>query len=201
MRRRREDSGRSSEEKGTAYQPGDVIWHQGRADVRPVIVRSGVVAYRRGSVAIGLIGPGQVALPVPGVDLPVPATTDLVAVTESVVETIDPTSRPITDQERLATSTVVVEAADRLGNMTLPQRLAAVLLQITQFQGSPVVGCRQDILAMAASARRETVATILSAWRDEDWIQTRYRRCKVIDPDALLRIRDRAAGDEPVLYS
>jgi hypothetical protein len=57
--------------------------------------------------------------------------------------------------------------------------------------GQPVVGCRQDILAMAAAARRETVATILSVWRDEDWIQTRYRRCKVLDRAALVRIRER----------
>jgi CRP-like cAMP-binding protein len=115
----------------------------------------------------------------------------LVAITETVASEIDPNNGSLDAAALSASALAVVTGADRLGNMSLPQRLAALLLDITDLTGQPIVGCRQDILAMAAAARRETVATILSGWRDEDWIQTRYRRCKVLDRDALVRIRDK----------
>lgn len=169
--------------------PGEVVWAEGEK-ASPLLIRQGVVAYRRGSVAIGLLGPGQVALPLPGVPDAGQAALELVAITEvaaSPVENGDATLKAAASASSLA----VVTGADRLGNMSLPQRLAALLLDITEMTGQPIVGCRQDILAMAAAARRETVATILSAWRDEDWIQTRYRRCKVLDRSALENIRDR----------
>jgi len=152
-----------------------------------------VVAYRRGGVAIGMLGPGQVALPIPGVPMNGPAAADLVAITETAAAEINLETNPLEPQDLLSSATAVVEGAHRLGNMSLPQRLAALLLDISEMTGQPIIGCRQDILAMAAAARRETVATILSGWRDEDWIQTRYRRCKVMDREALIRIRDKQA--------
>lgn len=178
----------SNESMTTAY-PGETLWEAGQEDVRPVLIRQGVVAYRRGNVAIGLLGPGQIALPIPGVLSGGPAMTDLVAITETLVSRIDPAT--VKPGDLTASSESVVIGADRLGNMSLPQRLAALLLEITEKTGQPIVGCRQDILAMAAAARRETVATILSGWRDEDWIQTRYRRCKVMDRAALIRVREK----------
>ncbi|MFN3648734.1 MAG: Crp/Fnr family transcriptional regulator [Armatimonadota bacterium] len=171
--------------------PGEEFWLEGDADVKPLVIRQGVVAYRRGSVAIGLMGPGEVVLPIPGTPKLGPAAADLVAVTEATVGEYEGDLESNKYQACLDSARAVVEGADRLGNMSLPQRLAALLLDITDMTGQPVVGCRQDILAMAAAARRETVATILSGWRDEDWIQTRYRRCKVMDRDALIKIRDR----------
>jgi CRP-like cAMP-binding protein len=175
--------------------PGETFWTAGSGEARPLRILQGVVAYRRGNVAIGLLGPGQVALPVPGVAEDGPAAADLVASTETTaVEAMNGTS--VNAEELAASALAVVNGADRLGNMSLPQRLAALLLDISELTGQPVVGCRQDILAMAAAARRETVATILSGWRDEDWIQTRYRRCKVLDREALLRIRDKGQASE-----
>lgn len=171
--------------------PGEVFWTEGAQDVRPLLIRQGVVAYRRGNIAIGLLGPGQVVVPVPGVSASGPAAADLVAITEATLTEVELSSNGQREQQLLPSALAVVKGADRLGNMSLPQRLAALLLDITEMTGQPVVGCRQDILAMAAAARRETVATILSGWRDEDWIQTRYRRCKVMDRPALLRIRDK----------
>jgi hypothetical protein len=171
--------------------PGDVFWTEGSAEARPLKILQGVVAYRRGNVAIGLLGPGQVALPIPGVPGSGPAAADLVAITEATVAEVPTGNGALQPQDLAASAQAVVDGADRLGNMSLPQRLAALLLDITDMTGQPMVGCRQDILAMAAAARRETVATILSSWRDEDWIQTRYRRCKVMDRDALLRIRNK----------
>lgn len=170
--------------------PGEVFWAEGAEGVRPIRIRQGVVAYRRGNIAFGLVGPGQVATPVPGVPLDGPAAAELVALTETVAAEIDPTTARISPQELAVSSRAVIESTDRLGNRSLPQRLAGLLLDITELTGQPMVGCRQDILAMAAAARRETVATILSGWRDQDWIQTRYRRCKVLDRQALERIRD-----------
>ena len=155
------------------------------------MIRQGVVAYRRGNVAIGFLGPGQIALPIPGVRGNGPAAAELVAITETTATSVDESEDGLDEDDLTASSQAIVDGADRLGNMSLPQRLAALLLDITEMTGQPVVGCRQDILAMAAAARRETVATILSSWRDEDWIQTRYRRCKVLDRSALLRIRNR----------
>jgi CRP-like cAMP-binding protein len=171
--------------------PGETFWMEGDRDVRALRIQQGVVAYRRGNVAIGLLGPGQVALPVPGVAGNGPALASLVAITETRVSEVELNGQPMPAQDLTASAAAVVAGADRLGNMSLPQRLAALLLDITDLTGQPMVGCRQDILAMAAAARRETVATILSSWRDEDWIQTRYRRCKVMDRDALIRIRDK----------
>lgn len=169
--------------------PGEILWAEGDS-VRPLLIRQGVVAYRKGNVAIGILGPGQVALPVPGVPGEEAAAVELVAITEVTAQ--EPDAAALADAAS-ASALAVVNGADRLGNMSLPQRLAALLLDITEMTGQPIVGCRQDILAMAAAARRETVATILSSWRDEDWIQTRYRRCKVLDRGALERIRDKGA--------
>lgn len=170
--------------------PGEVFWTQGDPEARPLLIRQGVVAYRRGGVAIGLLGPGQVALPIPGVSGSAPAAAELVAITETTVAPVEAEDHAITAEQLSASALAVVTGADRLGNMSLPQRLASLLLDITDMTGQPIVGCRQDILAMAAAARRETVATILSSWRDEDWIQTRYRRCKVMDRGALVKIRE-----------
>lgn len=171
-------------------QPGEVIWTEGEKNVRPLHIRQGVAVYRCGNVAIGLLGPGQVALPTPGVPVAGTAAVDLVALTETRGVLLD-AGDPVLPERAYASSLAIIRGADRLGNMTLPQRLAALLLEVTELTGQPVVGCRQDILAMAAAARRETVATILSDWREEEWIQTRYRRCKVLDRDALEKIRDR----------
>jgi hypothetical protein len=168
---------------------GELLWSEGD-DAKPLRIHQGIVAYRKGNVSIGLLGPGQVALPVPGVGGGI-AASELVAITETVASEIDLSAESLDPAALSDSSRAVVTGADRLGNMSLPQRLAALLLDITDMTGQPVVGCRQDILAMAAAARRETVATILSSWRDEDWIQTRYRRCRVLDRDALVRIRDK----------
>lgn len=170
--------------------PGEAFWTQNDTDAAPLRIQQGVVAYRRGNIAIGFLGPGQVALPTPGVAENGAPAADLVALTETVAFEVDEPGS-LLPEELSASSLAVITGADRLGNMSLPQRLAALLLDITEFTGQPVVGCRQDILAMAAAARRETVATILSGWRDEEWIQTRYRRCKVVDREALERIRDK----------
>ena len=174
------------------HSPGEVLWAEGE-EAQPLRIHQGIVAYRKGNVSIGLLGPGQVALPVPGVGGGI-AAAELVAITETVVTPVAGDDAPLTAQELAASARAIVTGADRLGNMSLPQRLAALLLDITEMTGQPIVGCRQDILAMAAAARRETVATILSGWRDEDWIQTRYRRCKVMDREALVRIRDKEDG-------
>jgi hypothetical protein len=168
---------------------GEVLWSEGD-DARPLRIRQGIVAYRKGNVSIGLLGPGQVALPVPGV-VGGTAAAELVAITDTVATPLDPGNDGLDARALADSARAIVTGADRLGNMSLPQRLAALLLDITDMTGQPIVGCRQDILAMAAAARRETVATILSGWRDEDWIQTRYRRCKVLDREALIRIRDK----------
>jgi hypothetical protein len=171
--------------------PGEVLWTEGSTEARPLLIRQGVVAYRKGNVAIGLLGPGHVVPPVPGVGAVLPAASDLVALTETTFTEVDTSNGHMSPEHLAHSAQAVVAGANRLGNMSLPQRLASLLLDITEMTGQPVVGCRQDILAMAAAARRETVATILSGWRDNDWIQTRYRRCKVLDRDALVRIRER----------
>jgi CRP-like cAMP-binding protein len=172
--------------------PGESFWSEGEAHSQPLLIRRGIVAYRAGAIALGFLGPGQIALPIPGVPSNGPAAAELVALTEATAVPIDLAEEGTTPEQLAVSSRAVLEGARRLGNMSLPQRLAALLLDITELTGQPMVGCRQDILAMAASARRETVATILSGWRDQDWIQTRYRRCKVLDRDALTAIRDGA---------
>lgn len=170
--------------------PGGVFWNEGDADARPFRVREGIVAYRRGGSAIGLLGPGQVALPVPGVPCDAPAAADLIAVTFASGTPLESPGE-LSSEDLSGSVHAVVTGAGRLGGMSLPQRLAAVVLEITERTGQPVVQCRQDLLAMAAGARRETVATVLSEWREAGWVETRYRRCKVLNRDALIGARNK----------
>lgn len=170
--------------------PGEYFWQEGATGVLPLRISEGVVAYRRGVVAVGLIGPGELALPIPGVVSLGPAAAELVAVTETVAHPVDPAETPLSEADLTTSALAVLIGADRLGNMNLPRRLAALLLDITEMTGVPTVGCRQEILAIAAAARRETVATILSDWRDRELIHTRYRKTRIVDRDALIRIRD-----------
>jgi len=171
-------------------QPGGCFWFEGDSGLQPVRVKQGIVAYKRGKVAVGLIGPGEIALPVPGVPTQGAAISDLMAITEAVVTPLAPEELPLSEEDMEISALAVFIGAVRLGNMSLPQRLAALLLDITEMTEQPIIGCRQEILALAAAARRETVATILSQWRDLDWIQTRYRKTRIMDRDALIRIRD-----------
>jgi len=170
--------------------PGEVIWEEGQ-QVRPIRIQGGVVAYRRADAAIGMLGPGQVILPVPGVAHATRAATDLVALTETTATEVDGS---LTKEEQEASVRAIITGAERLGNMSVPQRLAAFLLDVTEMTGQPIVGCRQDIMAMAVASRRETVAVVLAVWRDNDWIQTRYRRVKVVEREPLIRIR---RGEDP----
>src|SRR5579872_2269371 len=68
--------------------PGEALWSEGE-QARPLLIRQGVVAYRRGNVAIGLLGPGHIALPVPGIPGPGVAATELVAITETTATEAD----------------------------------------------------------------------------------------------------------------
>ena len=176
---------------GMIWAAGEVIWRQGDA-AAPLRVSKGIVAYRRGEVSIGLIGPGQVAMPVPGVSGTNVTATDLVAVTETVASEIPASELSLADQQ--ASVNAIIVGADRLGNMALAQRLASLLLEMTAMLGHPVVHCRQDVLAMVAAARRETVSTVLSVWRDEDWIDTRYRRVIIRDREAMTKVLSQTRG-------
>jgi hypothetical protein len=171
--------------------PGEVIWEEGQ-EVRPIRIQGGIVCYRRADAAIGMLGPGQVALPVPGIGAAARAATDLVALTETTAVEVDPAALSLPELE--GSVRAIITGAERLGNMSVPQRLASLLLDVTEMTGQPVVGCRQDIMAMAVASRRETVAVVLAVWRDNDWIQTRYRRVKVMERGPLERIR---RGEEP----
>jgi len=142
-----------------------------------------------------MMGPGHVALPLPGIATAGRAASDLVAVTEFRGSEVDLDSQQLTNEELAVSVKAILAGADRLGNMSVPQRLASLLLDVTEMTGQPIVGCRQDIMAMAVASRRETVAVVLAVWRDEDWIQTRYRRVKVLERDKLIRIR---AGEDPM---
>jgi CRP-like cAMP-binding protein len=184
------DSGIIPPEVEWIRSPGELFWEAGQDGIVPLRIRHGVVAYRSGSAAIGLLGPGQVALPIPGLPSQGPAATELIAVTDTVAVSVE-IDALVAGRELTHSTFAIIEGAHRLGNMTLAQRLAAVLLDLSEWTGQSVIGVRQDILAMAAAARRETVATVLSSWREEKWIQTRYRRCKVLNREALERIRDR----------
>src|ERR1700687_2295791 len=106
--------------------PGELIWVEGE-EVRPLRIQQGVVAYRRGRVAIGLLGPGQVALPTPGVGANGRAVSQLVAITETTAA-VEENAGSLTPGDLEPSARAVVTGADRLGNMFLPQRLAALLL-------------------------------------------------------------------------
>ena len=175
------------------WDPGEYLWQEGD-EVKPLRIQQGVVVYRRGEASIGMLGPGHVLLPLPGIKKGGKAATAAVAITETAATPIEDVAREVSDEELETSVRAVLDGADRLGNLSIPQRLAALLLEVSELQGHPVIHCRQDILAIAVGSRRETVAVVLSQWRDYDWIQTRYRRVKVVHREALHQI---AIGGTP----
>ncbi len=174
------------------WDPGDHLWAEGD-DVKPLRIVQGVVVYRRTEASIGMLGPGQVVMPLPGIRRAGKAETSVVAITETTATPVDDLDS-IRDVDLEVNIRALIRAADRLGNLSIPQRLASLLLEVTDLQAGPVIHCRQDILAIAVGSRRETVAVVLSQWRDYDWIQTRYRRVKVVHREALHQI---AIGGTP----
>lgn len=170
---------------GTHVTAGATLWRQGEP-ATPMRVVTGVICYRRGVSSMGILGPGQVALPVPGRRDGLEAMTDLVAVSDGAVQVVSAES--LTESEVLTSLETVLSAAERLGNLTLAPRIAAVLLELSRITKYPIVFCRQDALAMLVAARRETVSTILANWRDDEWIETRYRRIVIRQPEQLERV-------------
>lgn len=173
-------------ERSVIVTPGDPIWNQGD-NVSPVHVVRGFAAYRRGDATIALAAPGSFLFPYPGERRAGPAKTTVKTITEVEYQPVEDLDT-IPDASLLTAIDAFIDGADRLGNMSLSQRLAALLIDITTVQGSPIINCTQDVLAMAATGRRETIALMLSQWRDYDWIQTRYRRVKVVRADMLLEL-------------
>jgi CRP-like cAMP-binding protein len=92
---------------------------------------------------------------------------------------------------------------DRLaaGSMTVGQRLARVLLKLTQRYGGPMatggisigVPLSQKDLAACVGGSPRTVARQLEDWRQRRFIETGRRTIVVIRPDALKRIAGPAA--------
>ncbi len=178
---------------GQQYAAGDVIWNEGE-QVSPIRIQQGIVVHRRDQATMALLGPGDVVMPLPGIKKVSTAATTVVAITTSVVTPIKNADKDISQEELERSVHSLINGAYRLGSLTISQRLAALLLDITEMQGHPVIHARQDIIAMGVGSRRETVAVVLSQWRDYDWIQTRYRRVKVVHREALHQI---AIGGTP----
>jgi CRP-like cAMP-binding protein len=86
----------------------------------------------------------------------------------------------------------------------LPQRVAQVLLNLATMFGRPdekggiKLGLRftQEELAELAGARRETLSTVLQAFREEGILDLRYARIDIRDMDALQKL----AGTEPLPF-
>jgi len=78
----------------------------------------------------------------------------------------------------------------------LPQRVAQVLVNLTEMFGIPnekgglKIGLRftQEELAELAGARRETLSTVLQAFREDDVLDLRYARIDVKNLEALKQI-------------
>lgn len=167
------------------WQPGALIWAAGDEEVPPVVINRGAVTYVVGADpmrGLGILGPGQTALPVPGVLGGGKALLGLMAITEAETE--------VTPIVGAATESVaaLVAGAERALTQDLPQRLAGTLLLLTELLGSDSVAARQEVLASVLGVRRETLATVLSGWNNSEWIRTRYRRVTVKDRDALIAI-------------
>ena len=174
---------------GVVHALGEPVWLQG-SHTGPLLLHEGVVAYRRGKVALGLLGPGQGRLARAGGSS---------SGTRGTGPDRDHAERRHTSFARgglrRGLSGQRAGAGERRrapGESISPPTAGHRATGITQMTGESTVMCRQDVLAMAVGARRETVASILSVWREEDWIDTRYRRCKVLNRVALEAIRNRS---------
>src|SRR4051812_7907744 len=83
---------------GVHRTPGEVIWTEGE-EAKPLRIEQGVVAYRKGDAAVGMMGPGHVALPLPGIAAAGRAASDLVAVTEFRGSEVDLDAQPLSNEE------------------------------------------------------------------------------------------------------
>lgn len=180
------------QQQETMVASGQTIWEESHV-VGPLKVVSGALMYVRKSpdeqmAAFARFYPGEVVFPCPGYRLgETEAVYGLMAITEAKVL---PYTGPLTASMCKNSSQAVADGSYNLAFLDLKQRLAEFYLTTTEKINSPTIGCIQDTVAIAVVARRETVATILAEWRENDWIQTRYRRVKVVDRDALRRIKD-----------
>ena len=67
----------------------------------------------------------------------------------------------------------------------LPERLAALLLELANNQEGTITGTSHQALADRLGTYRETVSAILRTFKREGWVDLGYRRIRILDVPAL----------------
>ena len=73
-------------------------------------------------------------------------------------------------------------------NRTLPERLAALLVDLGAKQGGIIRDVSHQSLAERLGTERETVAALIRAFHRQGMIHFGYRRIEVLDPAALAEL-------------
>jgi CRP/FNR family transcriptional regulator len=67
----------------------------------------------------------------------------------------------------------------------LPERLAALLLELAGNEETTITGTSHQALADRLGTYRETVSAILRTFKREGWVDLGYRRIRILDVPAL----------------
>lgn len=81
-----------------------------------------------------------------------------------------------------------LDSGDMLGDMptkTLPERLAAMLLDLSAGEQRPIQGPSYQLLADRLGTRRETVGAILRSFRRQGFVELGYRHIEILDEESL----------------
>lgn len=70
----------------------------------------------------------------------------------------------------------------------LPERLAALLLELSDNQDGPITGVSHQLLADHLGTYRETVSAILRDFKRQELVQLGYRRINILDAETLKEI-------------
>jgi len=70
----------------------------------------------------------------------------------------------------------------------LPERLAALLLELSDHQDGPITGVSHQLLADHLGTYRETVSAILRDFKCQDLVRLGYRRINILDAETLKEI-------------
>ena len=185
-----------------AVKSGEIIWEAG--EKAPAIrIKTGAVAYVTGQCAIGILGPEQVTLPIPGIkpadEKTSVAATRLMAITDVVYEVCDLQTLGAVELE-ISVKALIEHAA--LYQEDAAQRFAKIVQKLCGLLKTSTVACKQDYLATLVGVRREHLSTIIGTLRESDAFRMKYRGFTVRDHSVVDRLA-RTAGyrPEPVVHA
>jgi len=69
---------------------------------------------------------------------------------------------------------------------TLPQRVASILLELSDMENGEIAGLSHQNLADRLGTYRETISAILRTFKQDGMVELGYRRINVVDAEGLM---------------